>query len=124
MTLNEYSKRAHETAISKGWHDKPRSVLEELALIHSEVSEAVEEARISNVYDAYFIDKETGARLYYKDNDFPANEKPLGFEIELADVLIRVFDLAGKLGIDLDFWTNYKMNYNESREYRHGNKLF
>ena len=46
--------------------------------------------------------------------------KPEGFPAELADLLIRVGDLAAALGIDLDFEVRRKMAYNETRPYRHG----
>lgn len=43
---------------------------------------------------------------------------------ECVDVLTRVFAWAEYLGIDLVQHINLKMRYNESREYRHGNKLY
>ena len=42
--------------------------------------------------------------------------------VELADVVIRVLDLAEMLDIDLTGIILTKMKYNESRPYRHGNK--
>lgn len=43
--LNELSKEIHENAVSHGWWDEPRNLLEIAALCHSEISEAVEEYR-------------------------------------------------------------------------------
>ena len=48
--------------------------------------------------------------------------KPEGFPIELADILIRVFDLAEAWDIDLEAALQEKMAYNETRAYRHGGK--
>ena len=45
MTITELVKQAFENAKEKGWHDEERSPLEYHALIHSEISEATEEAR-------------------------------------------------------------------------------
>lgn len=42
------------------------------------------------------------------------------FEDELADVLIRVFDLCGWLGIDIQRHLELKMHYNAMREFKHG----
>lgn len=66
-----------------------------LALIHSEVSEALEAVRKGD-----------------REN----------FAEELADVLIRVLDCAGGLGIDLDAEVRAKLEKNRLRGYRHGGK--
>lgn len=97
MTINELCKEAYETAISKGWHDEPREMGTLLALIHSEVSEALEADR-----KGYF-------------NNFTE---------ELADICIRVFDLCGSRGIDLESAIREKMEYNKSRPYKHGGKAY
>ena len=44
------------------------------------------------------------------------------FGDEIADALIRIFDLAGGFGIDLDFHVSQKLRYNATREYKHGKK--
>jgi NTP pyrophosphatase (non-canonical NTP hydrolase) len=43
--------------------------------------------------------------------------------IELADVVIRVLDVAGRYGMDMEKAIKIKMAYNETRPYRHGGKL-
>lgn len=67
--------------------------LSKLALIHSEVSEMTEAAR---------------------SGDFE------GFQEEMADVLIRVFDMAGAMAIDLEAAVRSKMDRNMARPYKHG----
>ena len=42
---------------------------------------------------------------------------------ELADAVIRIFDLAGFLCIDLEKYIDQKHEYNRGRPYRHGNKV-
>ena len=49
--------------------------------------------------------------------------KPEGLGSELADIVIRVFDLAGMLKIDIANEIERKMRYNVTRPYRHGGKL-
>ena len=47
MTVNEFAKEVHENAVAHGWWETARSFPEVAALIHSEVSEALEEADIT-----------------------------------------------------------------------------
>lgn len=105
ITLNELVKESYERAKTKGWWDTDPGIPEKLALIHSEVSEALECYRDG---EPVFFTGEGG--------------KPLGFGIELADVVIRVADLCGHLGIDLDYCVRVKSEFNERRPYRHGGK--
>jgi NTP pyrophosphatase (non-canonical NTP hydrolase) len=76
-----------------------------LALIHSEISEALEEYR--------------GGRLLPYCG---AGGKPEGFGVELADAVIRILDLAEALEIDLEAAIVDKHEFNVKRPYRHGGK--
>ena len=103
MTIKTLIEESNQTAKAKGWWEDPdRNIGEILALIHSEVSEALE------VY-----------RLKGKDS---LKGKPEGFSVELADVIIRIADLCGEFGLDLENALTTKLSYNKSRPYRHGNK--
>jgi NTP pyrophosphatase (non-canonical NTP hydrolase) len=66
-----------------------------LCLIHSEISEAME-----------------GARKGLMDDHLP--ERTM-LEVELADALIRIFDLAGALELDLGGALEEKVAYNQKR---------
>lgn len=105
MNLKEIQEAIHKTAKEKGWWDESREIPEMIALIHSEVSEALEEYRLHDIRSIY----------YNKD-------KPEGFSIELADIIIRILDMAAGLGIALEKAIKLKMLYNETRPYRHGGK--
>jgi hypothetical protein len=74
--IRDIQKRAHEIAHEKGWHDTDRSLNEELVLIHSEISEALEAYR----------DGDDMTVISYE------GDKPVGVASELADVLIRLGD--------------------------------
>ena len=99
MTISEMQNEAFETAKSKGFHDVDRELdvitrtLRRLALITSEVGEAVEAAR--------------------KDDMDNLGE-------ELADIVIRVGDLAGVLDISLSNKIQMKMMVNKNRPHLHG----
>ena len=50
-------------------------------------------------------------------------EKPEGVAVELADAVIRIADLCGHLGIDLEAAIALKMDYNETRPFKHGKRF-
>jgi NTP pyrophosphatase (non-canonical NTP hydrolase) len=95
--ITEFCTNAYQTATCKGWHDEPRETGTLLALVHSEVSEALEADRRG-------------------DEDL--------FSEELADVCIRIFDLCGSRNIDLEGAIIAKMEKNKSRPYKHGGKAY
>lgn len=93
----------HGRAFNAGWWHNintgeklERNIPELLCLIHSEVSEALE-----------------GFRKNLMDDKLPHRKM---IEVELADVVIRVFDAAGGLGLDVAGAVVEKMMYNAKRE--------
>jgi NTP pyrophosphatase (non-canonical NTP hydrolase) len=98
---------------ANGWFDSNRSFGDDIALLHSEVSEAFEAYREHGLVDAttYLSD----------DNHTPG--KPEGVGSELADVLVRLLDTCERYDIDLEQEFNRKVKYNATRGYRHGGKL-
>lgn len=100
MGLSVAQDICHSLAAHSGWHDNvdysdKREVATKLALVHSEVSEALE-----------------GHRKDRMDDHLPHRE---AVEVELADALIRIFDLAGAMGLDLSGAVIEKLAYNQQR---------
>lgn len=106
--LSSLQTRAHTNSVNKGFwlHPQPPNLAEKLALIHSEVSEALEDLRNNHM----------------QESTTPEG-KPIGFPSELADIVIRTLDLAEYLGVDLFRSLLKKMAFNESRPFKH-NKAF
>jgi len=92
-------KEIHQCAVDKGWWEEYRPVPELLCLLHSEVSEALEAYR----------------------NYIPEGEKGCLSE-ELADVVIRIWDMCEYFHIDIAEAVNKKYEVNLTRPYRHGGK--
>lgn len=103
------TKACHEASVRGGWwenaegehipNNKSELLLHtgwKLALIHSEVSEAME-----------------GFRKGRADDHIPYRQMS---EVELADIIIRVFDLAGAYGYDMGSTIAEKLDYNAHRE--------
>ena len=118
--INELSKRIHEVNVKNGFYEDEKNIGEMLCLIHSEVSEALECDRkdkyASHSYRSQFRDN---------DEDFKANFELAikdTFEDELADIMIRVMDLAAFKGVDLESHIEAKLRYNSLRPYKHGKK--
>lgn len=93
---------AHKTATEAGWYRNPqtgeiiiRNFGEVVALMHSELSEALE-----------------ADRKGLKDDKLPHRD---GREVEFADCIIRILDTAAALGLDVAGALIEKNRYNQIR---------
>jgi NTP pyrophosphatase (non-canonical NTP hydrolase) len=107
-TIAELQADIHQNAVEHGWWEEERNFGELMMLIATEVSEAYE----------HYRNNQDIVEVFYGKGD-----KPDGVPIELADVIIRVLDVAGHYGMDMEEAVKIKMAFNETRPYRHGGKL-
>lgn len=121
--IKTLAQRCHETAKAKGFWESD-NVGEKLMLIVSEVSEACEadrktdDAMHSRVL-ANFVSGHSDDAVFIELFEGLVKDT---FADELADVVIRVFDLAAYKGIDIESHILAKMRYNETRPPKHGKK--
>ena len=111
VRIRDIQRVAHRIATERGWHDDdetppaPVRLVAWMGLVCSEAAEAMESVREGKMITTYRSDG-----------------KPLGFPIELADIIIRVLDTAEVLGIDMEAEISTKMAYNATRDHRHGGR--
>ncbi len=121
MTINELCKMAHENARNKGfWEDWDSISWEDGLPDRSESSTLNIQELYNNAIGnrLMLIVSELGEALEALRHDDIDN-----FKEELADVAIRLGDLCGGLGIDLEAEIEKKMKYNETRPYKHGKQF-
>ncbi len=102
--LEVLSKEIHKNAVRKGFWPKGYNLGEKLCLVHSEISEALEALR---------------------DETKPDKHCPefSNFEIELADAVIRIMDIAAEKKVRLGEAIIAKHAANLKRPVKHGRKF-
>jgi NTP pyrophosphatase (non-canonical NTP hydrolase) len=127
INIKDFVKEVGENAIAHGWWDgEERSFGELIALCHSELSEALEEYREGTPLkklnrDAFSTYYSGGG--YVSSQPSEISKKPEGIPSELADVIIRIFDMCHHYGIDIESMLLEKHEFNKSRPYKHGGKI-
>jgi NTP pyrophosphatase (non-canonical NTP hydrolase) len=96
--------QVHSTAVEKGWWDTDRNDGEAIALIHSELSEALEGMRRRNPPDEHIPEFNS-------------------VEVELADAVIRIMDFSVARNLRVGDAILAKMEYNKARPRKHGKEF-
>ena len=104
MNLNKLRDKAYKCAVAHGWHEEKKSNRHWLCLVISELMEAVEADRkgkhANRANFEYYMKqrkRDDGEFMYAFKQDIKDS-----VEDELADACIRMLDLAGLRGYDLD----------------------
>lgn len=130
--LNILAAKIFQANEEKGFWDEPRGLCETTMLIVTELAEAVEEERAGRAgvwYSDPAYDMHYGADMVAVEGDHLAHPlrgsrsralKPEGVDVELVDALIRLLDLLGSRGTDVEELLKQKLAFNESRPARHG----
>lgn len=100
VSMQNIMRLIHDSAVSKGHWDSPVDITKSLCWIHSEVSEA---------FDAWQHGSKPSTKIPYST-----------LVEELADVFIVMADMCQANGFDLAKAIIDKIDFNKTREYRHG----
>lgn len=136
ISINQLQKSAHQNALDKGFYkgiedfyelefkEQQLQVSQKIMLIVSEASEAFEVLRKMKDDEGIYMPENRYNVAQGKDEEFDADNFKIHIKDtlpdELADIVIRVFDLAGWLDINLQRHIELKMKYNSTREAKHG----
>lgn len=127
--LELFMNHVYMTAQNGGWHGD-ETFGDKMALIHSEISEALEEFRNGRGFgEIYYTYKGAHGEtvktddMYREVNGEVIMNKPEGIAVELADAIIRILDWSAWQDSPILEALVIKAQYNETRAYRHGGKV-
>lgn len=129
--LNALAETINQIATDHGfWPEEGRNFGEMVALMHSELSEALEEHRDGNpalwwrhqgacpLLTGFALDDQRSVGP--DDPRCKCKPKPEGVAVELADCIIRALDTMYSLRVDIDKVVQSKVFYNATRPHKHG----
>ena len=128
--LNELSKQIYEGNKLRGFDVSKENIGQTLMLVVSELSEALEadrknrKAQLNKFIGFSNMGFGKDYNSYLKEDAVPSFEQTIKdtFEDEIADSFIRLFDLCGGLGIDIEKHIELKLKYNSTRKFKHGKR--
>lgn len=129
--IDAMAAEVREVNIAKGWRSADGTTTntfgDYIALLHSELSEALEAYRDHRLTDAtgpdhQFENDGGGCCMWCEDPDHAGPYKPEGVGSEMADVLIRLLDTCDIYDIDLAAEFKRKLAYNRTRPFQHGGR--
>lgn len=109
LSINDVANLVQQTALEHGFVEPVCNVDQKLLLAVGELVEAQNDLRDGHLLNEVYYEGPSG--------------KPCGVVIELADCVIRIFNLAKELGLDIQEGIRLKAIYNDTRPYKHGKKF-
>lgn len=104
LNLNDLAEEIYQNAVDKGFYEDKPNTPTRIALMHSELSEALE-----------------ADRKNLMSEKLPGRT---GIEEEYADCIIRILDDSASKGFDIHGAILEKIAYNRTRSYKHGGKKY
>ena len=127
-TIADLQARVHKVSQDKGWWEAERTVGDLIALMHSELTEALEEYREGRgPGDVYYTCQELNTegrvvttKVAESRTEIPPGTltRPEGVAVQLGDCVIRILDFCARWGVDLESLLEEKVAYNERFPYR------
>ena len=108
--------------VANGWFEADRSFGDDIALLHSEVSEMLEEHR--DGCNVTIFEHKIDGRVVRGIEQYVNGVlgKPVGVPSEAADILVRLLDTCKRHDIDLFHEFRQKLDFNWTRGHKHGGK--
>ena len=123
-SLTTLANTIHKGKVKRGYYDDPKEVGTVLMLIVTELAEAMESYRSDQRLGEgiNYVDFESSIDEPFTDSDVAKFKEVVKdtFEDEIADTIIRLFDLCGWMNIDIHKHIMLKLKYNDTRPYKHG----
>jgi hypothetical protein len=125
LNISKLQNEVWKIAEESGWHEKEVSFGDFISNCHAELSEAFEiyKTKGSVAIPAFtpfeWMEHYSNGKVDMKT----VVSVPSGIPIELADVIMRILDFCETHGINMENTIDIKMEYNKTREYRHGGKV-
>ena len=117
--LTEFSRRIYSDNLAKGFYDDEMAIRLHLSKDPTKHQSYIKSVRAQRIA---LVTSELSEALEADRKDLMDDHLPqyYGFDVELADALIRILDMCGANNVDIGKVVRDKLAYNKSRPFKHG----